>query len=70
MLSGATHGNEIAGTAAIIEVMRALDPQQMRGAVIAIPVANPLALDQGSYVYPQDGRNMASRIYSVSRMEQ
>ena len=48
VLSGATHGNEIAGTAAIIEVMRALDPQQMRGAVIAIPVANPLALDQGS----------------------
>lgn len=63
VLSGGTHGNEIAGTAAIIEVMRALDPQRMRGGVIAIPVANPLALDQGSYVTPQDGRNMASRIY-------
>jgi predicted deacylase len=63
VLSGATHGNEIAGTAAIIEVMRTLDTERMRGAVIAIPVANPLALDQGSYVTPQDGRNMASRIY-------
>jgi predicted deacylase len=63
VISGATHGNEIAGTAATIELMRTLDPQRMRGAVIAIPVANPLALDQGSYVTPQDGRNMASRIY-------
>ena len=63
VVSGATHGNEIAGTAATIELMRTLDPQRMRGAVIAIPVANPLALDQGSYVTPQDGRNMASRIY-------
>ena len=63
VLSGATHGNEIAGTGAIIELMQTLDPGQMRGAVIAIPVANPLALDQGSYVTPQDGRNMASRIY-------
>ena len=63
VVSGATHGNEIAGTAAVIELMRMLDPQRMRGAVIAIPVANPLALDQGSYVTPQDGRNMASRIY-------
>jgi hypothetical protein len=63
VLSGATHGNEIAGTGAIIELMRALDPQRLRGTVIAIPVANPLAFDQASYVTPQDGRNMASRIY-------
>ncbi len=63
VVSGATHGNEIAGTAAIIEVMRALDPKRMRGAVIAIPVANPLAFDHAAYVTPQDGRNMASRIY-------
>ena len=63
VLSGATHGNEIAGTAAIIEVMRSLDPTKMRGVLIAVPAANPLALDQGSYATPQDGRNMASRIY-------
>ena len=63
VISGATHGNEVAGLAAIIEVIRTLDAKRMRGALIAIPVANPLALDQGSYVTPQDGRNMASRIY-------
>ncbi len=63
VISGGTHGNEIAGTGAVIETMRALDPTRMRGSVIAIPVANPLAFDQGSYVTPQDGRNMASRIY-------
>lgn len=63
VLSGATHGNEIAGTGAIIELMRMIDPVRLRGAVIAIPAANPFAFDQGSYVTPQDGRNMASRIY-------
>jgi uncharacterized protein len=63
VVSGATHGSEIAGTAAIIELMRNLDPQRMCGTVIAIPVANPLAFDHGAYATPQDGRNMASRIY-------
>jgi predicted deacylase len=63
VVSGATHGNEIAGTGAIIECMRMLDPRQLRGAVIAIPAANPLALDQGAYATPQDRRNMASRVY-------
>jgi len=63
VVSGATHGNEIAGTAAIIRLMQALDPKKLRGTVIAIPVVNIPAFNQGEYSTPQDGRNMASRIY-------
>src|SRR5580658_10464433 len=54
---GATHGNEIVGTAAILRVMRAIDAKLLRGSVIAIPVVNVAAFDQGEYATPQDGRN-------------
>ena len=63
VVSGATHGNEIAGTGAIIRLMQAIDPAKLRGSVIAIPVVNIPAFNQGEYATPQDGRNMASRIY-------
>lgn len=63
VVSGATHGNEIAGTGAIIRLMQAIDVATLRGSVIAIPVVNTPAFDQGEYSTPQDGRNMASRIY-------
>ncbi|NEI72163.1 hypothetical protein GR212_21485 [Rhizobium lusitanum] len=63
VLSGATHGDEIAGTGAIIRLMQALDPSKMKGSVIALPAANVAAFDQGAYFTPQDSRNMASGIY-------
>ncbi|NPT44836.1 hypothetical protein GNZ12_26665 [Paraburkholderia sp. 1N] len=63
VLSGATHGNEIAGTGAIIRLMQGLDPSRMKGSVIALPAANAAAFDQGAYFTPQDGRNMASGVY-------
>ncbi|MBK5124994.1 succinylglutamate desuccinylase/aspartoacylase family protein [Burkholderia sp. R-69980] len=63
VLSGATHGNEIAGTGAVIRVMQALDPLKMKGSVIAVPAANVAAFDQGAYLTPQDSRNMASGVY-------
>lgn len=63
VVSGATHGNEIAGTGAVIRLMRMLDPEKLRGTVVAIPAVNIPAFNQGEYSTPQDGRNMASRIY-------
>lgn len=63
VLSGATHGNEIVGTGAIIRLMQAIDPLKVKGMVIGIPVANVPAFDSGEYRTPQDGGNMASRIY-------
>lgn len=67
VISGATHGIEVVGTGAVIQAMRQLDPKKLRGAVIAIPVANIPAFDQSAYVTPQDGRNMASPIYWKSK---
>lgn len=63
VVAGATHGNEIAGTAAIIRLMQAIDPKKLQGTLIAVPVVNVPAFNGGQYATPQDGRNMASRIY-------
>lgn len=63
VVSGATHGNEIAGTGAVIRLMQAIDPALLKGTVVAIPVVNIPAFNQGEYSTPQDGRNMASRVY-------
>ena len=63
VVTGATHGNEVAGTGAVIRLMQAIDPTRLKGSVIGIPVVNVPAFNQGEYATPQDGRNMASRIY-------
>jgi uncharacterized protein len=63
VISGGTHGTEVVGTAAVIDVMRQLNPQRLRGAVVAVPVVNVVAFDQSSYFTPQDSGNMASPIY-------
>jgi predicted deacylase len=57
--TGATHGNEIVGTTALLSTVRALDPTMMRGTLIAITVANPLAFEAASYGSPYDGLHMA-----------
>ncbi|WP_033289465.1 succinylglutamate desuccinylase/aspartoacylase family protein [Amycolatopsis jejuensis] len=56
---GATHGDEIVGTAALIATLKALDPTTMRGTLIAITVANPLAFEHASYESPHDRLHMA-----------
>jgi predicted deacylase len=41
-ISGGIHGDEINGVEVVREVMRALDAKNLRGAVIAVPIVNPL----------------------------
>jgi predicted deacylase len=41
-ISGGIHGDEINGVEVVREVMRALDAKTLRGAVIAVPIVNPL----------------------------
>ncbi len=55
------HGNEYEGMAAVQEVFAALDPATMRGAFLAIPVANPLAYAARTRSTPAnvDGLNLA-----------
>lgn len=41
-LSGAIHGDELNGVEIVRRVMRSLDAKTLRGAVIAVPIVNPL----------------------------
>ena len=53
------HGDEYEGVRAIFEIFEYLNPQQMTGDLIAVPVANPPAFWRGTRTSPVDGLNMA-----------
>jgi predicted deacylase len=62
-LGGLIHGDEPSGAEVIRRVMReSLDPSDLRGAVIAIPIQNPLAFRTSTYHSLEDGLN-ANRIF-------
>lgn len=58
VLCGATHPTELSGTATIYALAKRLDPSELRGSIIAFPIANPLAMQFGSYISPHDGVNL------------
>jgi predicted deacylase len=47
------HGNEISGVEVVRRVAQSLDPRRLRGTLIAVPVANPLALRWRRHHYLQ-----------------
>jgi len=52
----AVHGNEICAVGALLDVIKKTDPAQLRGALIGIPGANPLAIRVGTrYSYIECG---------------
>lgn len=53
------HGDEYEGVAATFEFFNELDPAEMTGSVIAIPVANPPAFAAVTRLNPLDGANLA-----------
>ena len=60
-LSGMLHGNEPAPSLAIIRaVLERLDPAELSGRVMAVPVCNPLGAGALSRHTPIDGMNMNS----------
>jgi predicted deacylase len=56
---GGVHGDEYEGMAAVREVYRTLDPWEMRGTFIGVPVCNPPAFAEKSRTSPIDGLNLA-----------
>ncbi|PSP85018.1 succinylglutamate desuccinylase [Halobacteriales archaeon QS_1_68_17] len=52
-IQGAQHGRELNGTDVLRRLHDRLDPDEMRGRVLAVPVANPLAFDNRSYLTPR-----------------
>jgi predicted deacylase len=53
-LNGATHGDEPEGPFSIFLALKELDPQQMRGTVVAVPVLNVEAFTAGTRGDPLD----------------
>ncbi len=51
-ISGGIHGDEINGVQVVREAMRALDARHLRGAVIAVPIVNPLGFLMRSRYLP------------------
>ena len=63
------HGNELAGVEVVRRLMReAVDPSRLRGAIIAVPIQNPLAYRSSTYHSLEDGLN-ANRIFPGDKHE-
>ena len=58
-MSAAMHGQELSGIGVIWEIMKQhIDPNTLRGTIVAAPLLNPLSFSGGTYFTPQDGYNM------------
>lgn len=57
------HGTEISGIGALLEVVRDVHPRSLRGALIAVPGANPLAYRVGQHITPIDNKNLSGPWY-------
>lgn len=55
---GGVHGDEPLGTEAVRRVLAKVDPEQVTGTIVAVPVANPYAFEAGKRVTPLDGLNL------------
>lgn len=63
-VSGGIHGDEVNGVEVVRKVMRALDAKSLRGAVIAVPIVNPLGFLMRSRYVP-DRRDL-NRVFPGS----
>jgi predicted deacylase len=63
VVTAAMHGQEIVGTGAVVQAVRTVRPDELRGTLVAIPIANPLAVANGTYVTPYDGMNLCGPLY-------
>lgn len=59
VVSAGVHGDEFEGVRTIFEVFRELDPAEMAGDFVAVPVANPPAFWNCTRTSPLDGANLA-----------
>jgi predicted deacylase len=58
-LIGGVHGCEYSSIAAVIDVMRGLDPTQLSGRITAVPVVSMDSFTERSpFVVPADGKNL------------
>lgn len=58
LLFGGNHGDEFEGPVTLLNLARRLQPQDIRGRVIIVPMLNRPAVLAGTRLSPLDGRNM------------
>lgn len=58
-MTAAIHGDEYEGVGAIYELFESLNPAELSGSILAIPVANPPAYFAITRTSPLDGANLA-----------
>ncbi len=58
LLTGGTHGDEYEGPVAIMRLLRSLDPDRVKGRIIALPMLNAPAFRAGLRTSPEDGGNL------------
>lgn len=59
VITAGVHGNELEGVRAIPRIIERLDPQQMKGTVVLVPVCNMPAFETYERNSPVDGLNLA-----------
>jgi len=57
-VSGNVHGDEINGMVAAAQFVREAQPAALRGAIVVVPTANPLAFDAREKHTPLDGQDL------------
>jgi hypothetical protein len=62
LVQGAIHGAEVVGSVAILDFVENLDPAEMSGNVIAVPVVNRAGFEQETRGSPIDGKDI-SRLF-------
>ncbi|HEX6444210.1 MAG TPA: succinylglutamate desuccinylase/aspartoacylase family protein [Streptosporangiales bacterium] len=63
---GGIHGDEPMGSETVRRLVEAIDPAELTGTVVAVPVANPYSYEAGTRHTPQDGLNL-NRIFPGDR---
>ncbi len=58
LLFGGNHGDEYEGPVTLMNLAREIDPAQVQGRVIIVPMLNRPAVEAGTRLSPIDGRNM------------
>ena len=66
LLFGGNHGDEYEGQVTLPKLARAIDPAQVNGRIIIVPMLNPPACQNGTRLSPVDGKNM-NRSYPGER---
>ncbi len=59
LITGGVHGDELEGPLVIGELIRTLQPEQVKGRLILLPCTNAPAVSAGTRTSPIDRRNMA-----------